>query len=104
MQRCRRGASGGLAFWGFLIVSAVWIGDLVSKPPTSSGWYDWLRLGGFIFFPTMAILSYLIMRENWSLEEEERAYIVFTPVILGGAVLVSVALYWTFGRLAATPS
>jgi hypothetical protein len=92
------------AFWGFLIVSAVWIGDLVYKPPTSSGWYDWLRLGGFVFFPTMAILSYFIMRENWSVEEEERAYIVFTPIILGGAVLVSVALYWALGRPAATPS
>ncbi|MFY9834893.1 MAG: hypothetical protein WAK55_00210, partial [Xanthobacteraceae bacterium] len=51
------------AFWGFLIVAAVWIGDLVYKPPTFSGWYDWLRLGGLIFFPTMAILSYFIMRE-----------------------------------------
>jgi hypothetical protein len=93
-----------LAFWGFLIVAAVWIGDLFYKPPTFSGWFNWLRLGGFIFFPTMAILSYFIMRENWSVEEEERAYIVFTPIILGGAVLASVALYWAFGRLAATPS
>jgi hypothetical protein len=99
MRRERR-----LAFWGFLIVSAVWIGDVVYKPPTFSGWYDWLRLGGFIFFPTMAILSYLIMRENWSVEEEERAYIVFTPIILVGAVLVSVALFFTFKWLAMTPS
>jgi hypothetical protein len=44
------------------------------------------------------------MRENWSVEEEERGYIVFTPIILGGVVLLSVALCWTFGRLAATPS
>jgi hypothetical protein len=93
-----------LAFWGFLVVAAVWIGDLVYKPPTFPGWFNWLRLGGLIFFPTMAILSYLIMRENWSVEEEERAYVVFTPIILGGVVLLSVALYWTFGRLAATPS
>ena len=93
-----------LAFWGFLIVAALWLGDLVYKPPTLSGWFNWLRLGGLIFFPTMAILSYFIMRENWSVEEEERAYIVFTPIILGGTALVSVALYWAFGRLAATPS
>jgi hypothetical protein len=98
-QRERR-----FAFWGFLILAALWIGDLVYKPPTLPGWYNWLRLGGFIFFPTMAILSYFIMRENWSVEEEERAYIAFTPIILGGVVLLSVALYWTFGRLAATPS
>jgi hypothetical protein len=98
-RRARR-----LAFWGFLIVAAVWIGDLVYKPPTFSGWFNWLRLGGFIFFPTMAILSYFIMRENWSVEEEERAYILFTPIILGGVVLLSVALYWTFGWLATTPS
>jgi hypothetical protein len=90
-QRERR-----LAFWGFLIVAAVWIGDLVYKPPTFSGWFNWLRLGGLIFFPTMAILSYFIMRENWSVEEEERAYIVFTPIILGGTVLVSIALFFTF--------
>ncbi|MGC2078250.1 MAG: hypothetical protein WA728_19890 [Xanthobacteraceae bacterium] len=93
-----------LAFWGFLIVSAIWIGDLVYKPSTFSGWFNCLRLGGFIFFPTMAILSYFIMRENWLVKEEERAYIVFTPIIHGGAVVASVALYWAFGRLAATPS
>jgi hypothetical protein len=93
-----------LAFWGFLIVAAVWISDLVYKPPTFSGWFNGLRLGGFIFFPTMAILSYFIMRENWSVEEEERAYIVFTPIILGGAVLVSVALFFTLKWLAVTPS
>jgi hypothetical protein len=91
-QRGRR-----FAFWGFLIVAAFWIGDLVYEPPTSSGWYDWLRLGGLVFFPIMATLSYLIMRENWSLDEEERAYIVFTPIILVGAVLASVALHFAFG-------
>ena len=85
------------AFWGFLIVSALFIGDLFYKRPTFSGWYDWLRLGGFIFFPTMAILSYFIMRENWSLKKEERAYIVFTPIILVGAVLASAALHFAFG-------
>jgi hypothetical protein len=89
-----------LAFWGFLIVAALWIGNLVYKPPTFSGWFNWLRLGGFIFFPTMAILSYFIMRENWSVEEEERAYIVFTPIILVGTVLVSIALFFTFKWLA----
>jgi hypothetical protein len=98
-QRERR-----LAFWGFLIVAAVWIGDLVYKPPTFSGWFNWLRLGGSIFFPTMAILSYFITRENWSVEEEERAYIVFTPIILGGIVLVTIALFFTFKWVAVTPS
>jgi hypothetical protein len=98
-QRERR-----FAFWGFLVLFALWIGDLFYERPTLADWYDWLRLGGVILFPTMTILSYFIMRENWSAEEEERAYIVFTPIILGGAVLASVALYWAFGRLAATPS
>jgi hypothetical protein len=93
-----------LAFWGFLVVAAVWIGDLIYKPPAFSGWFNWLRLGGFVFFPTMAILSYCIVRENWSVEEEERAYIVFTPIIVVGTVLVSAALYWAFGQLVATPS
>jgi hypothetical protein len=84
------------AFWGFLIVYAFWIGDLFYERPTFSGWYDWLRLGGVIFFGALTILSYFIMRENWSAEREERAYIVFAPTILVGAVLVSVALHSAF--------
>jgi hypothetical protein len=92
------------AFWGFLILSIVWICDLFYEPLTFSGWYDWLRLGGFIFFPTVAILSYFIMRENWSAEQKKRAYIVFTPIILVGAVLLSVVVHFAFGRLGATPS
>jgi hypothetical protein len=99
LQRERR-----FAFWGFLILSALWIGDLFYKPPTFSHWYDWLRLGGIIFFPTLTILSYFMMRKHWSAEQEERAYIVLAPIILVGAVLASVALYSTFGRLATTPS
>jgi hypothetical protein len=92
------------AFWGFLIVYAFWMGDLFYERPTFSGWYDWLRLGGVIFFGALTILSYFILRTNWSVEEEERAYIVLTPIILAGAVLLSVALYWAFGRPGATPS
>jgi hypothetical protein len=72
-----------------------WIGDLFYKPPTFSGWYDWLRLGGFIFFPT-AIPSYFIMRKNLSAEQEKQAYIVLAPIILLAAALVTVALYFAF--------
>ena len=85
------------AFWGFLLVYAFWIGDLFYERPTFSGWYDWLRLGGVIFFGALTILSYFIMRENCSAEQEERAYILFAPTILVGAVLVSVALHSAFG-------
>jgi hypothetical protein len=99
MRRERR-----FAFWGFLIVYAFWIGDLFYERPTFSGWYDWLRLGGVIFFGALTILTYFILQTNWSVEEEERAYIVFTPIILLGAFLLSIALYWAFGRLGATPS
>jgi hypothetical protein len=98
-QRERR-----FAFWGFLILAALWIGDLFYKPLMFSDRYNWLRLGGVVLFPTMAILAYLIMQKKLSAEEEDRAYIVFTPIILGGAVLASVALYWAFGRLVAIPS
>jgi hypothetical protein len=35
-----------LALWGFLIVAAVWIGDLVYKPLMFSGWFNCLRPGG----------------------------------------------------------
>ena len=92
------------AFWGFLILSALWIGDLLYKRPTLSDWYDWPRLGGVVFFPALAILSYFIMRKKWLAEQEERAYIVFAPIIFVGAVLVSFALYSAFGRLPPTPS
>jgi protein-S-isoprenylcysteine O-methyltransferase Ste14 len=85
------------AFWGFLIVAALWICSLFYNRPTLSDWYDWLRLGGALFFSIMAILSYFIMRENWSLKEEERAYVVFTPIILVGAIIVSVVLHSAFG-------
>jgi hypothetical protein len=98
-QRQRR-----LVFWGFLILYAFWIGDLFYESPTFSDWYDWLRLGGVIFFGALTILSYFIMFKNWSAEQEERAYIVWTPIILVGTVLVSVALYFTFKWLATTPS
>jgi hypothetical protein len=91
MRRERR-----FAFWGFLIVYAFWIGDLFYERPTFSGWYDWLRLGGVIFFGALTILSYFIMRENWSAGQEKRGYIVFAPIIFVGAVLVSVALHSAF--------
>jgi hypothetical protein len=92
------------AFWGFLILAALWIGDLFYKPPTFSNWHDWLRLGGVILFPTMTILSYYILRKKLSAEEEERAYIISTPIVFVGSVLVTVVLYWIFGQLAAPPS
>ena len=98
-QRQRR-----LAFCGFLILYALWIGDLFYKQPTFSDWYDWLRLGGVIFFLALTILSCVIMLKNWSADQEERAYIVLAPIILVGTVIVSVALYSIFRWLAATPS
>ena len=98
LQRVRR-----FVFWCFLILYAFWIGDLLYKPPTFSDWYDWLRLGGVIFFLALPILSYFIMIKNWSAEREGRAYIVLAPITLVGTVLVSVALYFTFGWFATTP-
>jgi hypothetical protein len=92
-----------LAFWGFLILAVLWIGDLFYKPLAFSDRYDWLRLGGLIFFPTMAILSYVIMRKSFSAKEEERAYIISAPIVLVGSVLLTATLYWIFGRLASTP-
>jgi len=85
-----------LVFLGFLILSAVWIGDLFYKPLTFSDWYDWLRLAGLILFPALTILSYFIMQTNWSTEQEDRAYIVWAPIILVGAVLVSALPYISY--------
>jgi hypothetical protein len=97
LQRVRR-----FVFWCFLIIYAFWIGELLYKPPMFSDWYDWLRLGGVIFFLALTILSYFIMIKNWSVEREGRAYIVLAPIILVGTVLVSVALYFIFGWLTIT--
>jgi hypothetical protein len=94
-QRQRR-----LVFCGFLILYAFWVGDLFYEWPSFSDWYDCLRLGGVIFFGAMTILSYFIMLKNWSIEEEERVYIVWAPIIFVGTVLVSGALYFTFKWLA----
>jgi hypothetical protein len=99
MRRERR-----FAFWGFLIVYVFWMGDLFYERPTFSGWYDWLRLGGVVFCGALTILSYFIMRENWSAEQEERGYVVFTPIILVAAILLSVALHSVFGWRTPTPS
>jgi len=98
-QRDRR-----FVFLGFLILSAVWIGDLFYKPLTVSNRDDWLRVGGIIFFPALTIFSYFIMRRNVSVEQEDRAYVVWAPIVLVGAVLVSFALYFISGWLATTPS
>jgi len=91
LQRQRR-----LAFGGFLILYALWIGDLFYEWPTLSNWYDWFRLGGVIFLGAMTILSYFIVLKNWSAEQEERAYIVWASIIFVGTVLASGALYFTF--------
>jgi hypothetical protein len=97
MRRERR-----FAFWGFLIVYAFWIGDLFYERPSFADLYDWLRLGAVIFFLALTILSYFVMRENWSAEQEKRAYIVFAPTMLLSTVLVSIALFFTFKWLAMT--
>lgn len=99
MRRERR-----FAFWGFLIVYAFWMGDLFYERPTFSDWYDWLRLGGVIFLGALTVFSYFIMVRDWSVEKEEKAYIVWTPTMLVGTVLVGVALYFTFKSLATAPS
>jgi hypothetical protein len=99
MRRERR-----FAFWGFLIVYTFWMGDLFYERPSFSDLYDWLRLGGVIFLLALTILSYFIMRENWSAEQEKRAYIVFAPTILLSTALVTIALYFTFKWLATIPS
>jgi hypothetical protein len=88
------------AFWGFLIVYAFWMGDLFYERPTFSGWYDWLRLGGVTFFGALTILSYFIAQTNWLVDEEKRAYVVFAPIILVGALLVTLVLHSAFGRIA----
>lgn len=99
MRRERR-----FAFLGLSDCVRLWIGDPFYERPTFSGWYDWLRLGGVIFFGALTILSYFIFQTNWSVEEEERAYVVFAPVILVGVVLMSVALYFALRWLAKPPS
>jgi hypothetical protein len=77
LQRERR-----IAFWLFLIIFALLIGDQLYTPSRLSNWHDWLRLGGISFFSTLTILSYFSMRNNWSAEQEDRAYIIFAPMII----------------------
>jgi hypothetical protein len=97
-------------FLGFLLFSVLYIAFLVYLPPKFVGWRDWIPVAGAIFFPLMALLSWLSMRNDWSVEKEEQTimrtlgYIVLAPVLLVVAIIVGLALYSAFGWFATIPS
>jgi hypothetical protein len=69
----------------------------------------WIVVAGAIFFPVLAILSLLSIWNNWTREQEDRAfnvlrYMCLIPIILGGAMLVSVGLFLFWGWLGIIPS
>jgi hypothetical protein len=69
----------------------------------------WIIAAGAIFFPVSAILSFLSMWNNWTREQEDRAfnvlrYTCLIPIILGGAMLLSVGLFLFWGWLGIIPS
>jgi hypothetical protein len=69
----------------------------------------WIIVAGAIFFPVLAILSFLSIWNNWTREQEDRAfnvlrYMCLIPIILGGAMLVSVGLFLFWGWLGIIPS
>jgi hypothetical protein len=94
----------------FVFFSALEIGYLFYMQPTFSTLGDWTILGGAIFFPIMAILSFFAMRNNWSDEQADRitmrtlGYVVLAPIALIVAVLVGIALFSAFGWFATIPS
>jgi hypothetical protein len=46
-------------FWGLLAFSVPLIGGLIRDPPTFATWGDWIRVGGAIFVPILAITSFV---------------------------------------------
>jgi hypothetical protein len=86
------------------------IGYLFYDPPTFSSLKDWIILGGAIFFPIMAILSFFAIRNNWTDEQADRitmrtlGYVVLAPISLILVVLAGFGLFSAFGWLASIPS
>jgi hypothetical protein len=89
-----------LGFVGFLAAN---IGYMVYK-----GAADWIPIAGCVLFSTMAVVSFLSLRNDWSVEKEEQTimrtfgYIVLVPVLLLVAIIAGFVLYSTFDSVFAT--
>ena len=99
-----------ITFAIFVFFSALEIAGLFYQPPTFSTLKDWIVVGGAIFFPIMAIISFRVLRNNWTDEQIDQVtmrtlgYVVLVPVAIVAAVLVGIALFSAFGWLATIPS
>jgi hypothetical protein len=72
LSRANRRRERRLTFLGFVFISALGIGYLFFRPPTFSILQDWIILGGAILCLIMAIISFRIMRNDWTDEEADR--------------------------------
>jgi hypothetical protein len=97
-------------FFGFVAFSIFEIGYLIWQPPTFALLRDWIILGGAIFFPIMAVISYVSLCKSWTPQQEDRAttrtlgFIFLAPVALVGIVLAGFMLFSAFGWFATIPS
>jgi hypothetical protein len=98
------------SFWTWAGLSVLVIGYLIWKPPTFSTWRDWFIVGGAIFFPVLAIVSFISMRKEWTPHQEDwvfrrtLGYMILGPILLVAIVIGGILLYSAFGWLGTIPS
>lgn len=97
-------------FLAFLLFSILEIGVLVYIRPDFTHWRDWIIAAGAIFFPILAVISFLSMRRNWTGDQTDSVimrtlgFIVLAPIALVAIVIVGFALYAAFGWFGTIPS
>ena len=89
----------------FVFFSIFLIGYLFFRPPTFSNLGDWIIVGGAFLTPVLALISWLSIRNDWSVQKEEQTsmrtlgYIVLAPVLLLMALIAGFALYSAFATI-----
>jgi hypothetical protein len=102
LSHAKRRREHRLTFLGFAFISALEVGYLFFRPPTFSTLQDWIIAGGAILCPIMAIISFRIMRNDWTDAEADRVttrtlrYVFLAPFILIGGLLLAVILQSAF--------
>ena len=96
-------------FLFFLLFSILEIGVLVYIRPDFTHWRDWIIAAGAIFFPILAVISFLSMRRNWTgakptASSAHAGFVVLLPIALVAIVFAGFALYAAFGWFGTIPS
>lgn len=102
LSHAKRRREHRLTFLGFVFFSALEIGYLFFRPPTFSTLQDWIIVGGAVLCSIMAIVSFRIMRNDWTDEEADRVtmrtlrYVFLSPFFVIGGLFLAVILQSAF--------